>query len=333
METSKKIIVDTIGADKGVGEVVGGALTALNKRNDFTLVLSGPENEINSHLSSTDLKRTNLEILNAEEKITNEDEPVMAIRTKKNSSMVLSLEALKEGRADGFLSCGSTGALLAGGTLKVGRIKGIKRAALTLVVPGLNKPTIMLDVGANADCTPLWLEQFALMGESYSELLFDIQNPKIGLLNIGSEKGKGNELSKETYELFEKSSFNFIGNIEPKEILENDADVLVCDGFSGNLVLKTFEGTAKTIKDILKDVILSSSKTKIAGALLKGSIKKSISQLDLNSIGAAPLLGIKRPVFKAHGSSDKSAIEYGVYNLLKFIDGNVIGEIEKKVVE
>ncbi|MDO5717516.1 MAG: phosphate acyltransferase PlsX [Tissierellia bacterium] len=324
-----KIIIDTLGSDKGLEEIVKGTLLALEEV-DFIPVFSGPKDLI-KNLLPDNLSEDSVEFIDANEKISNDDQPALAIRRKKNSSMVMGLRYLKNGNADGMISAGSTGALLAGATLIIGRIKNVDRAALTIVVPGVKNHTIMLDVGANMDCNVDLIKQFAVMGSCYAKILFEKADPSIALLNIGTEEGKGNSLTKSAYEMLKDEDINFIGNIESRDILDNDADVIVADGFAGNLVLKSVEGVSMTILSLLKESVMSSLRTKIGGALLKPALSGIKGKLDYREHGAAPLLGSQKPVFKAHGSSDSIAIKNGIKEMIKFIEADVINEITEKM--
>lgn len=321
-----KILIDTLGADKGVKEIVEASILALD-RIDYEPILVGPEDEIKSHLNEADISK--VKIIDAKDQIFNEDKPTLAIRRKKESSMVKAMKFLKEGSADGMISPGSTGALLTGATLIVGRIDNVERAAITLIIPGLKSNTIMLDVGANMDISPELGLKFARMAKSYAKVLFNHENPSIGLLNIGLEEGKGNEFSLKTYELLKESDLNFAGNVEPYDLMTTEADIILTDGFAGNIALKTAEGVGKNLLGLFKEAIMSNYKTKLGGLLLKDSLKKALDQLDLDSTGAAPLLGSKNPVFKAHGSTNKDQFAAGIVQLAKFIEAGVIEDIEK----
>lgn len=320
-----KILIDVLGADKGVGEIVKGAISALDKIN-YTPIFVGPEDEIKKYLPES--IKGKYEIINANDLITNNDKPTTAIRRKKDSSMVMAFHALKDNKADGMISTGSTGALLAGASLIIGRIENVDRAAITLIFPGLESNTVILDVGANLDINPELLVQFAKMGSSYAKVLFDIDKPKVGLLNIGTEEAKGNEQVKAAYELLKNSDINFAGNVEPFNLLNNNVDVIVTDGFVGNIALKSVEGTSKIILNLFNEAVMTDMRSKIGGLLIKPALKKELSKLDLNSTGAAPLLGSKKPVFKAHGSSNAKQIEAGLVQMKKFIDQDVINDIK-----
>ena len=321
-----RILIDVLGSDKGIGEIVKGALLARDNI-EYRPIFVGPKNEILKYLPNN--YNNKIEIIDALDLITNDDKPTTAIRRKKESSMVKAFRALDTDKAEALLSTGSTGALLAGATLITGRIKNVQRAAITLVLPGIKSNTIILDVGANMDITPELMIQFAKMGSSYAKAIFNKNKPKIGILNIGTEESKGNKLSQETYTLLKQSKLNFIGNIEPFNLLDNEADVIVTDGFAGNVALKSIEGSLQTFMGLIKGAMTSSFKTKIAGGLLGPSLRQVVNKFKLDDIGAAPLLGTKKPVFKAHGSSNYKHIQAGIYQIVNFVNSGVISDIEK----
>lgn len=326
-----KIAIDAMGGDEGVKVTVEGSVLAL-KELDVNLVLVGKEDIIKEELKKYDFDSEKIEIVNANEVITNEDEPAMIIRKKKDSSMVVGLNMLKEKKVDAFISAGSTGALLSGGLLIVKRIKGIERPALATVYPTKKGVSLLLDVGANADSKPKYLEQFALMGSIYSKKILNKTNPRVGLVNIGDEKEKGNILTKEAYELLEKTqNINFCGNIEGRDIPNGDMDVLVCDGFVGNIVLKLTEGLALSIFSMLKETFMSSFKNKLGAVLIKSGLKEFKSKLDYTEYGGAPLLGVKGAVIKAHGSSNSVAIKNAIRQAKQFIENKVIENIEQDI--
>jgi len=249
-----------------------------------------------------------IEIINAEDVITNEDKPVKAVRRKKDSSLVKGMNALKDGYGDAIVSAGNTGALLSGGLFIVGRLPGIERPCLAPLFPNGDRFSLLMDAGANVDCKPSFLNQFALMGSIYMENVLKIESPRVGLINIGTEEGKGNKLVNDAFRLLRASELNFIGNVEARDILANDADILVCDGFVGNVVLKLMEGIVSELMGRMKNEIMKTTKGKIGGYLIKDSMKMLKDQLDYSEHGGAPLLGLKAPVIKAHGSSDSIAI-------------------------
>ncbi|MDO5689724.1 MAG: phosphate acyltransferase PlsX [Tissierellia bacterium] len=321
-----RLLIDTLGADKGAEEIVKGCVEAYDVK-PYEMILVGDPDQIMGAIPEGFKGKPDLRIIETKDYIENTDEPALAIRRRKEASMVMGFRALKAGEADGMLSAGSTGALLAGGTLIIGRIPKVERAALTIISPGVDKPTIVLDVGANMDCTPNLLRQFALMGSIYAKSVFHVDRPKVGLLNIGAEKGKGNQLTKEAYDLLEQAQIQFVGNVEPRDILTTDAHVVVCDGFAGNVLLKSMEGTAQVMLGLLKDAIYSSTRAKLGGILVKPALSGLKQKLDYREYGAAPLLGTKQPVFKAHGSSDHIAIRNGLLAMMRFIEGDVLTEI------
>ncbi|KNF08771.1 phosphate acyltransferase PlsX [Gottschalkia purinilytica] len=326
-----KIAVDAMGGDNGLKVTVKGSIDAI-KEYDVNIVLIGKEELIKEELNKYDYPKNKIDIVNARDIITNDDEPAMAIRKKKDSSIVVGLNLLKNKEVDGFISAGSTGAVLSGGLLIVKRIKGIERPALGTVFPTKKGISLLLDIGANADCKAKYLQQFAIMGSIYAQKILNMSKPRVGLVNIGSERGKGNELMKETYDLLENTdNISFCGNIEGRDIPYGNYDVLVCDGFSGNIILKLTEGLAMSIFDMLKDVFMKSFMTKIGAAILKPSLKEFKKTLDYSEYGGAPLLGIKGAVIKAHGSSDEFAIKNAIRQAKTFIENKIIEKIEEDI--
>lgn len=319
-----------MGGDHAPLEVVKGALDGV-KEYDIDVVLVGKEDIIKNELKKYDYPSEKIQILNAVDVITNDDDPAIAIRRKKESSMVVGLKALSEGLGDGFISAGSTGALLAGGLFIVKRIQGIERAALTTLYPTTKGISLLVDAGANVDCKPEYLSQFALMGSIYCEKVLGTKNPRVGLVNIGTEEGKGNQLAKESYELLKNLDINFIGNVEARTLPSGEADVIVCDGFIGNVVLKLTEGMAISIFSHLKEMFVENSRSKIGLLLLKPQLKKLKSKMDYREYGGAPLLGTKKPIVKAHGSSDAYAIKNAIKQLVGFIEKGVIDIVEKNI--
>lgn len=300
-----KLAVDAMGGDNAPESIVKGSLMALKQFDDIDIVLIGDEAQIRPHLNG-DHER--ISILHTDEWITAEDSPVKAVRRKKNASMVLTVKEVKEERADAAISAGNTGALMTAGLLIVGRAKGIERPALSPMLPTKNGDGfLLLDVGANMEAKPNHLLQYALMGDVYMRKVRQIDKPRIGLLNVGAEAGKGPELTKQAYELIENSDVHFVGNVEARDLLDGVADVVVADGFSGNLVLKSVEGTALSLFSILKAELTSTLKNKLAAAVLKPAFKKVKDKMDYSEYGGAGLFGLKSPVVKAHGSSDERA--------------------------
>ncbi|HHV39577.1 MAG TPA: phosphate acyltransferase PlsX [Tepidimicrobium sp.] len=324
------IIVDGMGGDKGPKEVVKGCIDAIEEL-DVGIIIAGKRDIIEGELLKYSFPKDQISIIDADEVISNDEEPTLAIRRKKNSSMVVGMRALAEGKGDGFLSAGSTGALLAGGLFIVRRIKGIERAALTTVYPTTKGISLLLDAGANTDCKPQYLEQFAVMGSIYSEKVLGVKEPKVGLANIGTEEGKGNALAKESYNLIKELDLNFVGNIEARDLPKGLVDVIVCDGFVGNIILKLTEGMAMSIFSLLKDEFSKSLKSKIGALMLKQQLKSFKSRTDYREYGGAPLLGVRQPVFKAHGSSDALAIKNAIRQVKAFVDGDIVNIIDENI--
>ncbi len=325
-----RIAVDAMGGDHGLLATVKGSVDAV-KEFGIDVTLIGNEEKIKNELLKNQYSGGNIKIVNAEEVITNDEEPAMAVRRKKQSSMVIGLNLVKNKEADAFVSSGSTGALLAGGLLIVKRIKGVDRAALAIPYPTKKGISLLLDAGANTDCKAKYLQQFAVMGSIYAEKILNISNPKVSLVNIGTEESKGNELSKETYGLLKDTNINFMGNIEARDITEGETDVLVCDGFVGNIILKLTEGLAMSIFSMLKEEFMSSVKSKIGALLLKSGLRKFKKRLDYTEYGGAPLLGTKGVVIKAHGSSDAKAIKNAIRQAKVFVENGVIEKIEDEI--
>ena len=326
-----KIIIDCFGADKGVREVVQGTLQAMEKKEDFLIHFVGPEKEIQDLIPEELAGR--ITITNSNTYIENTEEPTRALREKTDASMVIGLNQLLEEEYDGFLSCGSTGALMAGGTLIVKRIKNVKRPALMIVAPSVSQPFILMDVGANVDCTPQMLYQFGIMGASYAKGVLGMDKPSVGLLNIGTEEGKGDKLRKETYPLLQEASFNFVGNVEARDIYLGKVNVLITDGFTGNMILKTTEGVAGLLAKVAKDSIRNHAKSEKDLVLCKTVFGEMASIFDFGKYGSAPLIGLNKPVFKSHGSSSKEMIEGGILNLLSYIENKTNDEIRKLLTE
>ena len=325
-----KIVLDCMGNDNGPEVMVEGAKQAMSVNDDLNIIFIGNKEKIDKLLK--DSYKDRITVINATEEITNNESPVKAIRTKKDASLVKGMNLLKEGKGDAIISAGSTGALLAGAVFIVGRLKGIQRAALTTVYPTKNKPSLLLDIGANVDCKPEFLEQFAIMGSVYADKILNRKNPKIGLANIGAEAKKGNSLVKEAYDkLIDLDNINFIGNIEVRDLMKGEVDVIVCDGFVGNVILKTTEGTALTIFDLLKETFLSKTIYKIGALLLKSGLKTFKRKFDYSEYGAAPLLGVKAPVFKAHGSSNSKSIKNAILCAVDYLNKDIINTIQKEI--
>ncbi len=321
-----KITIDAMGGDNAPEAVVKGAMKAVNNFPDLSITLVGNKQQIAKYL----IEHERISIIHTDVMITGDDEPVRAVRRKKDASMVIAAQEVAEGRSDACISAGNTGALMAAGLFVVGRIKGIERPALAPTLPTIDgNGVLLLDVGANADAKPKHLLQNAYMGAVYSEKVRGIQNPRIGLLNIGTESHKGNELTKQAYELFEKANFHFVGNVEARDLLEGVCDVAVTDGFTGNMILKTVEGTAMSIVKMLKEILMSSFKTKMAALVIKNDLAELKNKMDYSEYGGALLFGLQAPVVKAHGSSDEQAI----FSAIRQARDMVNGEVPQKITE
>lgn len=321
-----KIAVDMMGGDDAPGIVLDAVEKAVEDFKDLEIILFGDESQYN-------LNHERIEFRHCTEKIEMEDEPVRAIKRKKDSSMVKMAEAVKSGEADGCVSAGNTGALMSAGLFIVGRIKGVARPALVVTLPTTDgKGFVFLDVGANADAKAEHLLQYAQLGNIYAQKIRGIQNPSVSLLNIGTEAAKGNSLTKKAYDLFEKNqSFNFTGNIEAKTLMDGNVDVVVTDGYTGNMVLKNLEGTAKSIGKMLKETIMSSFKNKLAGAVLKKDLETFAKKMDYSEYGGSVLLGLDGTVVKAHGSSNAKAF-YSAIKQAKIAGEENIVQIMKDTV-
>ncbi|MGG1630527.1 phosphate acyltransferase PlsX [Rossellomorea sp. NRS-1567] len=323
-----KLAVDAMGGDHAPKEIVLGVKRALSEFNDIEVVLYGDEKQIKQYITPGD----RLTIVHTDEVIEATDEPVRAVKRKKNASMVLMAQAVKNGEADACISAGNTGALMTAGLFIVGRIDGIERPALAPTLPTLDgKGFLMLDLGANVDAKPEHLFQYAIMGSIYAEKVRGIKNPRIGLLNIGTEDKKGNELTKKTFQLLKDAPIHFIGNVESRDLLEGPADVVVTDGFTGNMVLKTIEGTALSVFSMLKKTFTASTKNKLAAGLVKNDLKQMKNMLDYTEYGGAGLFGLKAPVIKAHGSSNEVALYNAMRQAREMVKHNVSNTIKDAI--
>ncbi len=324
-----KIIVDAMGGDNAPDEIIKGAVEAA-KEIDATIVLVGNAKIIKDRLDKLE-KRDNIKVKHASEVISNEEIPTKAIKTKKDSSMVVGLNMIKEKEGEVFISAGSTGALLTGALLNVGRIKGISRPALCPTLPSQKGPFVIVDAGANTNCRPDYLVQFAHMGNIYCKNVLGIKNPRVGLLNIGTEAEKGNDLTKATYELLKKEKFNFIGNIEGRDLMPGNVDVVVCDGFTGNVMLKTIEGFGLAVFGILKDSITKGLRRKIGALFLKPALKEIKHKMDYTEYGGALLLGINGGIIKCHGTSKAKEIRSAILQAYEFEKTNTIENIKEAI--
>lgn len=327
-----KIVVDAFGGDYAPFEIVAGAVKALQANEKLNLVLVGDKDKITEILQSLVFVSDRLEIVHAPDVVTMDDVPTVAIRTKKTSSIVVAYDYLKQNDdAMALVSAGSTGATLTGAVLKLGRIPNISRPALAPILPTVNDGGVMLlDCGANADCKPENLLHFGIMGNEYMKSI-GVKKPRIGLLNIGTEEEKGSETVKEAYQLLKNSNLNFVGNIEARDVLRGNVDVVVSDGFAGNVCLKTIEGTAEILFDELKDAMTSSFKTKLGALLLKKKMKGIKQKYDYTKVGGAPLLGVTKIVLKCHGNSKADSIASTIEQAFVLANNKLIEKVKTAV--
>ena len=321
-----KIIVDAFGGDNAPLEIIKGCAIAAEEFG-VDILLTGKENVIRETAQKNQISLNRIEIADCSEVITMEDEANAVLKTKKDSSMAVGLRLLNEGKGDAFISAGNSGALCVGATLAVKRIKGIKRAAFAPVLPSETGFFMLLDGGANVDCRPEMLYQFALMGSVYMEKVMHVSNPRVGLANVGVEEHKGTDLYKEAYQLLKDSSLNFIGNVEGRDIPKGVCDVVVCDGFAGNMILKTYEGVAITLMKRMKHMFTDSFKGKMAAALVMKDLKELKEKFNYNAYGGAPILGASKPVFKAHGDSKAVTLRNAIKLSIDYVSGKAIDEI------
>jgi len=325
-----RIAIDAMGGDNAPEEIVCGVIESATLHPEITFILVGHEQQLAEYCNE---KPSNVIIHHAEEIITADDEPVKAIRKKKNASMVVAARLVKEKQAAAMITAGNTGAFMAAGLLVIGRIAGVQRPALAPIFPSTTgKGTMVLDVGANMDAKPEYLVQHAILGSIYMNKMLGIESPRVGIANIGTESGKGNDLTKEAYTLLEKASINFVGNVEPRDIMSDKCDVLVCDGFTGNIILKTLEGAAATIFDTLKKDINSSLRGKLGGLLLMPIFRNLRGKLDYREYGGAPLLGLNGACIKSHGSSDRTAIMNAIRQTVTFLEKQTLEQMTKELM-
>lgn len=322
-----KFVIDVFGGDNAPEAVIEGVCRGLREWGDFDVILTGEEKRLNEELEKRSADMSRISVIDAPEVITCDEQPTIAIKRKKNSSLVAAMNVMAAGEADCLISAGSTGAVLAGATLIVRRIPGVKRPALAPVMPTPSKPFLLLDCGANSDCKPEYLQQFAIMGSAYMEGVMNITSPKVALVNNGEEAAKGSELSKASYALLKETPVNFCGNCEAREIFSGKYDVIVTDGFTGNVILKEAEGLADSLFRMLKSALRSSAKTKIGALLAKPAFKQVKKTMDYTEYGGAPLLGINGGIIKAHGSSDAKAFVSAINQARLYAAGHVTEKI------
>ncbi|MDY3059680.1 MAG: phosphate acyltransferase PlsX [Fusobacterium sp.] len=327
-----KIALDAMGGDNAPLETIKGAVAALEEVSELELVLVGKKEVIEAELSKYKYNKEKIEIVDAREIIEMTDEPVVAVKSKKDSSMNRTLELVKDGTVNASVSAGNTGALITASQLKLKRIKGVLRPAIATMFPNKKGHMLMLDVGATADCKPEFLNQYAMMGSKYMEILVGKKNSKVGLLNIGTEEGKGNKVTREAYNLLkENKSINFVGNVESTEVMNGNIDVVVTDGFTGNMVLKTAEGIGKFILDVIKTEVSKRFIYKLGALLLMPALKVVKSKMDSSEYGGAIFLGLNGISIKAHGNSDAVAIKNAIKVAEKFAKLNFVEEMKKVI--
>lgn len=329
------IALDAMGGDQAPGAIVEGALSALRRFADIEILLAGPQERLKALTAGAPELSGRIGFLEATQVIEMDESPMLAVRKKKDSSMVVAMNAVKEGRAGAVVSAGSTGAILACGMFRIGRIPGLERPALAPLMPGLNKRFMLIDGGANVDCQAKYLLQFGLMGSVYMKNVLDVAEPKVGLVNIGTEVEKGNRLTKEAHELMSRQrGYCFAGNCEARDIFTGDFDVVVADGFDGNVILKHTEGLAKAIFSMLKQELTHNGLgCKLGAWLAKPAFRTVKRRMDYNAVGGAPLLGVNGAVVKAHGSSGAEAIENAVAQARRMLEGDVVGKIRSGLAE
>ena len=330
MSEITKVVLDAMGGDNAPKEMVKGAVEAVSKEAGLKVILVGREEEITSELSSYNYKKEQIEVVNATEVIETAEPPVNAIRRKKDSSIVVGMKMVKKGEADAFVSAGSSGAILVGGQTIVGRLKGVERPPLAPLIPTEKGVSLLIDCGANVDARPSHLVQFAKMGSIYMEHIVGIKNPKVAIVNIGAEEEKGNVLVKETFPLLkETKGINFTGSIEAREIPHGQADVIVCEAFTGNVILKLTEGLASTLVGKIKEGMMSTLRSKIGALLVKPALKATLKEFDASEYGGAPLLGLNGLVVKTHGSAKAKEVSNTLIQCVTFKNQKINEKIKE----
>lgn len=334
MQDIIKVAVDAMGGDNAPAEIVKGAVDAVATRNDIKVLLVGQQDIVTEELEKYTYPKWQIEVVNADEVIETAEPPVMAIRRKKNSSIVVGMNMVKHMEADAFVSAGSSGAILVGGQVIVGRIKGVERPPLAPLIPTENGVSLLIDCGANVDARASHLLQFAKMGSVYMEHVVGIKNPRVAIVNIGAEEEKGNALVKETFPLLKEcKDINFVGSIEAREIPHGEADVIVCEAFVGNVILKLYEGLSSTLIAAIKQGMMSSLKSKLGAALALPSLKKTLKAFDASGYGGAPLLGLNGLVVKTHGSAKANEVKNSIIQCVTFKEQDINGKISEKIAE
>lgn len=333
MSETVRVVVDAMGGDNAPGEIVKGAVEAVQAEKDINVFLVGRQDAVNAELAKYTYDKEKIEVVHAEEVIEMAEPPVNAIRKKKQSSLVIGMNMIKHQEADAIVTAGSTGATLVGGQVLVGRIKGIERPPLAPLVPTEKGVSLLIDCGANVDARPSHLVQFAQIGSIYMENIVGIKNPRVAILNIGAEEEKGNQLVKETFPLLKECpGINFIGSIEAREIPHGGADVIVCEAFAGNIVLKLYEGVAATLLSKVKEGLMSSLRSKIGALLIKPALKQTLKSFDASQYGGAPLLGLNGLVVKTHGSAKAIDVKNSILQCVTFKQQDINGKIKEHII-
>lgn len=333
MQEITTVVLDAMGGDHAPGEMVKGAINAVNMRDDIKVILVGQEDVIKEEIGKYQYPEDKIGIVHAEEVIETAEPPVNAIRKKKNSSIVVGMNMVKNKEADAFVSAGSSGAILVGGQVIVGRIRGIERPPLAPIIPTESGVSLLIDCGANVDARPSHLVQFAKMGSIYMEHVVGIKNPRVAIVNIGAEEDKGNALVKETFPLLKAcTDINFVGSIEAREIPHGGADVIVCEAFVGNVILKLYEGLSSTLISLVKQGMMSSVTSKIGAAMALPALKKTLKEFDASKYGGAPLLGLNGLVVKTHGSAKAMEVTNSIIQCVTFKNEDINGKIKKNII-
>lgn len=333
MQEITRVALDAMGGDNAPAELVKGAVNAVNGRNDIKVFLVGQQDAVRQELEKYDYPKEQIEIVHADEVIETAEPPVNAIRKKKQSSIVIGMNMVKQKEADAFVSAGSSGAILVGGQVIVGRIKGIERPPLAPLIPTEKGVSLLIDCGANVDARASHLVQFAKMGSVYMENVLGIKNPRVTIVNIGAEEEKGNALVKETFPLLKEcEDINFVGSIEAREIPHGEADVIVCEAFVGNVILKLYEGLSSTLIGVVKKGMMSTLRSKIGAALALPALKTTLKEFDGTKYGGAPLLGLNGLVVKTHGSAKAQEVTNTIYQCVTFKEQDINGKIKKNIL-
>ncbi|MDD6340199.1 MAG: phosphate acyltransferase PlsX [Butyrivibrio sp.] len=334
MANPVNVAVDAMGGDNAPFEIVKGAVDAVNENDKVAVTLVGREEIVKAELAKYKFDESRITVVNADDVIETAEHPVHAIRRKKESSLVIALKLVKEGKADAFVSAGSTGAVLVGGQAIVGRIKGIDRPPLAPVLPTSKGPALLVDCGANVDARSDHLVKFARMGSIYMKYVMGIENPRVAIVNIGAEEEKGNALVKETFPLLKEcDDINFIGSIEARDVPSGYADVMVCDAFVGNCILKMFEGVGATLFSEIKASLMSSFRSKLGALLIKPALKKVLKKYDASEYGGAPMIGLNGLVVKSHGSSKAKEIRNSIFQCVSFVEADITGKIRESLIQ